>query len=105
MYCNYCEKKMCHSQRGNKSLYKHKRALDKKAFSIDIALSQLWLATFQLQYIDYLAMLKTVNIVLSSVPPFALYCCEMRIHTEYTFSYRDMCNIGNVNAVSRSKKA
>ena len=94
-----------YSHRENKSLYKHIRALDKILFGVDISSSQLWLATFRLQYEDYLATLETVNNVLSSIPPYALYCDGMLIHTEYPSAYRDMCNMGNVNVVDRAKKA
>ena len=97
-------KKLCYSHSVNKSPYTTIRSLNKNAFGVDIASSQLWLATFWLQYKDYHATLKTINNVLSSIPPFALYCYGMDIHTEYPSEYRDMCDMGNLKVVSRTKK-
>ena len=98
-------KNVCCFHRGNKSLYNNLRVLNSNRFGVDIASSQLWLATLQFQYKDYLATLKTVNNVLSSIPPFALYCSGDRIHAECSSAYRDMCYMGNVNVVRRAKKA
>ena len=97
--------KLRFSRRGNKSLCTHIRALDKNVFGIDIATSKLWLATLQFQNKDYLATLKTVNNVLSSIPPFALYYDGLHIHTECPSKYRDTCYMGNVHVVTRAKKA
>ena len=94
--------KLWYSHKGNKSLYTNLRALDKNVFGVDIASDQLWLATLQFQYKDYLATLKTVNNVLSSMPPFALYCSGLHIYSDYSDAYRDMRIMDNV---SRAKKA
>ena len=86
-------KELCNSHIGNKSLYKNIRALDKKVFGVDIASSQLWLATFEFQYKDYLMTLQTVNNVLSSIPLCALYYDGRHIHIDYPSAYSEMCDM------------
>ena len=48
--------------------------------------------------------MKVVNNFLSATPPFAAYCSVTHSHTEHSSAYKDMCNMGNLNVVSKAKK-
>ena len=57
----------------NRYIHYYMAYLNKNVYGTDIATSKLWLATFLLQQGDYDRSLHTVNNVLSSIPPYALY--------------------------------
>ena len=58
---------------GTKCTYYYMKALNKNVYATDKATSKLWFATFLLQQKDYGRSLKTINDMLSSIPPYALY--------------------------------
>ena len=58
----------------NKYVHYHMTILSRNIYGTDIATSKLWLATFILQWGYYCISLQNVNDVLSSIPPYALYC-------------------------------
>ena len=57
----------------NRYLHYLMTALSKNIYGTDLASSKLWLATFLWQHGDYCKSLQTINNVLSSIPPYALY--------------------------------
>ena len=61
------------SHKCNKYLDYFMKSLSKNIYGTDIASCKLWLVTFLLQRGDYYKSLQTVNGVLSSIPPYALY--------------------------------
>ena len=65
-----------------KSIYKILRILQNNCFGTDIARSELWGATFLVQSENYGMSLKYINNVLSSIPPYALYCSYHKIRTQ-----------------------
>ena len=58
---------------GNRDAYKLRQLAHSDAASFDISTCKLWYAVVSLMRMDYAACLRTVNNVLSLIPPFALY--------------------------------
>ena len=74
----------------NKDTYGLQRMANNDALSIDISTCKLWYATLLYMKCDYTSVLRTVNQVLSSIPPYALYysggtiCSRNQTKTLYT---------------------
>ena len=62
-----------HRVPGNRDAYKLGRLAHSDAASFDISTFKLWYAMVSLMRTDYAACLRTVNDVLSRIPPYALY--------------------------------
>ena len=62
-----------HRVPGNRDAYKLGRLAHSDAASVDISTCKLWYAMVLLMRTDYAACLRTVNDVLSQIPPYALY--------------------------------
>ena len=62
-----------HGVPGNRDAYKLGRLAQSDAVSIDISTCKLWYAMFLLMRTEYAACLRTVNDLLSRIPPFALF--------------------------------
>ena len=62
-----------HRVTGNRDAYKLGRLAHSDAASFDISTCKLWYAMVLLMRTDYAACLRTVNDVLSRIPPYALY--------------------------------
>ena len=62
-----------HGVPGNRDAYKLGRLAHSDAASVDISTSKLWYAMVSLMRTDYAACLRTVNDILSRIPPYALY--------------------------------
>ena len=95
------------SQLCNKCLHFLMTSLSKNMYGTDLASSKIWLATFLLQHGDYCKSLKNVNDVLSSIPPYALYCSG-RHHRSCDVSkqlYVDRYWGRNTDIVCRAKEA
>ena len=58
---------------GHRDAYKLGRLAHSDATSVDMSTCKLWYATVSLMRTDYAACLRTVNDVLSRIPPYALY--------------------------------
>ena len=91
----------------NKYLHYLMTLLIKNVYGTDIAMSELWLATFLLQQGDYCKSLKNVNDVLSSIPPYALYYSGIGITTDEDFKqlYIGRYCGRNTDILLRAKKA
>ena len=68
-----------HRVPGNRDAYKLGRLAHSDATSFDISTCKLWYAMVSLMRTDYAACLKTVNDVLSQIPPFGLYMSDGRL--------------------------
>ena len=62
-----------HRVPGNRDAYKLGRLSHSDAASVDISTCKLWYAMVSLMRTDYATCLRTVNDVLSRIPPYALY--------------------------------
>ena len=62
-----------HRVSGNRDAYKLGRLAHSDAASVNISTFKLWYAMASLMRTDYAACLRTVNDVLSRIPPYALY--------------------------------
>ena len=58
---------------GNKCVYDYTKLLNNNVYGTDITSSKLLLATFWIQRGDYCRSLQTINDILSSIPPYAVY--------------------------------
>ena len=98
------ERLNCQSK-GNKSIYRRVKVLDKNVFGTDIATSKLWLATFFLHQGDFHRSLHQITDVLSSIPPCALYYNGERKPAidSTTLPYKDM--YGHVTCSRRATQA
>ena len=78
------------SYSSNKDTYRLHRMANSDELSIDISTCKLWYATLLYMKGDYTSVLRTVNQVLSSIPPYALYysggtiCSRNQTKTLYT---------------------
>ena len=75
----------------NKSRYHQQKNLGKNIFGYDISSNRLWCALLLYRTENYNTTLKLINKVLSSIPPYALYCSGLGVGTN-DFSkmlYRD----------------
>ena len=68
-----CNSNIPHRVLGNREVYKLHQIVHSDAASIDVSTCKLWYAMVLLMRKDYAACLRTVNNVLSRIPPFALY--------------------------------
>ena len=77
-----------HRVPGNRDAYKLGRLVHSDAASFDISTCKLWYAMVLLMRTDYATCLRTVNDVLSRIPPFALYwSCGLLSSRESTSLY------------------
>ena len=73
---------------GNRDAYKLGRLSHSDAVSFDISTFKLWYAMVLLMRTDYAACLRTVNDILSRIPPYALYMsCGLRSSRESASLY------------------
>ena len=77
---------------GNRDAYKLGRLAHSDAASVDISTFKLWYAMVSLMRTDYAACLRTVNDVLSRIPPYALYMSvgTLRSSRESASLYEDV---------------
>ena len=59
---------------GNKTLYRPCRYLTLNTYGFDISTNRLWYAMIMTMRGDYSSSLRVLDNVLSSIPPYALYC-------------------------------
>ena len=62
---------------GNKDVYVRHRVANNAVLSFDISTCKLWFALVLLKERNFLSCIRTVNDMLSCIPPFALYMCVM----------------------------
>ena len=62
-----------HRVKGNCDAYKLRRLVQSDAASVDTSTCKLWYTMLLLMRSDYAACLRTVNDLLSRIPPYALY--------------------------------
>ena len=97
-------RKLCNSSDlCNKSFHYFMTSLGRNAFGTDIACSKLWLATFCLKQRDYSGSLQTINDVISSIPPYALYVRGIGIESKQI--YVDRYYGRNTDILCRAKEA
>ena len=92
----------------NKKNYQMHRTVQSKAFSVDILSNKLWYATLLWTKRDYSSILNITNEILSSVPPFALYCheCTSILSKNVTKQlYIDTFLESGITMTQRAKKA
>ena len=90
----------------NRYVHYHTNPLSRNVYGTDIATSKLWLATFLLQQEDYYESLQNVNDVLSSIPPYALYCSGVIMSGEDSKQlYIDRYCSRNTDILCRAKEA
>ena len=91
----------------NKLVNYHMTLLRRNVYETDIATSKLWLATFLLQHGDNYRSLQKINGVLSSIPPYALYCCARAIRSDEDSKqlYIDRYCGRNTDILCRAKEA
>ena len=63
----------------NKQFYRHCRYLKLNIHGFDLSTSRLWYAMLMTMRGDYPLSLQVLNNVLSSIPPFALYCSPINL--------------------------
>ena len=88
---------------GNRDAYKLGRLAHSDAASFDISTCKLWYAMVSLMRTDYAACLRTVNDVLSRIPPYALYLCgyTLRSSRESVSLYEDVYLQSDTDVVER----
>ena len=96
---------ICINER-NRSVYFYMKCLDKNIYGTNLASSKLWLATFLLQQGDYYRSLQTIDDVLSSIPPYALYYSgDIRSSDDSKQLYVDTYCTQNSSIIRRAKEA
>ena len=92
-----------HRVPGNRDAYKLGKLAHSNATSVDISMCKLWYAMVSLMRMDYAACLRTVNDVLSQIPPYALYMCDVRLLSsrESASLYEDVYLQSNADVVER----
>ena len=95
----------CFIQRNNHR-YQGIRYMCKNVFGNDISASRLWCATFFLQNQNYSVALRLINHVVSAIPPFVLYCSDLRVisNTCTNMLYRDTFLTCGLDVMERSRK-
>ena len=73
--------KIPHRVSGNHVMYKLGRLAHSDAASVDISTCKLWYAMVLLMRTDYATCLRTVNDVLSRIPPYALYMSGLQLRS------------------------
>ena len=95
-----------YSHQSNRYLHYLTTSLSRNVYGTDIATSKLWLATFLLQQGDYYKSLQNVNDVLSSIPPYALYCSgDIRSGEDSKQIYVDRYRGRNTDVLFRANEA
>ena len=91
----------------NKSRYHQLKDLRENAFGNDISSNRLWCALILQQTENYSMALKVVNNVLSSIPPYALYCLGLEVKTNASSKmlYEDHFHTLGPDAMQRARKA
>ena len=93
------------AHQGNKYVYYYMTLLSKNVYGTDLASGKLWLATFWLQQGDYSRSLQTINDILSSIPPYALYYSgRIRTNDGYKQLYVDTYSTQNTDVLNRAKE-
>ena len=91
---------------GNKDVYYYMTSLSKNVYGTDLTSSKLWLATFWLQHGDYCRSLQTINDILSSIPPYALYYTGgIKTHDCFKQLYVETYCTQNTDTLNRAKEA
>ena len=95
----------CYYQ-GNSLVHYYTNFLYQNVYGADIASSRLWLATFLLRQGNYCASLYTINNVLSSIPPYALYYCGgIKTGDDSKHLYIETYCSRNTDIICRAKEA
>ena len=94
-----------YSSAGNISVYQCLRVMIYNSLNTDIASSLLWGATFLLQMKEYGRALKHINKVLSSIPPYVLYCSLPAASSVDTKLYKDTIYSREPDILNRARKA
>ena len=90
---------------GNRDVYKlHRHAINDMS-SVDISTCKLWYAIVLLMKKDYTACLRTVNDVLSRIPPYALYMsgCEIVSSNESKSLYEHIYQESDIDIMKRTR--
>ena len=106
--CSLISNYKCYNciQKGNKSVYCYMKCLDKNIYGTDIASCKLLMATFLLHQNDYCTSLQTINYILSSIPPYALYYSgSIRSSDDSKQLYEDKYCTQNSNIITKAKEA
>ena len=90
----------------NKSRYRQLRNLRKNVFGNDISSNRLWCALFLHQTENYSMALKLINKVLSSIPPYVLFCSGHKVKTNDSSKmlYRDHFLTRELDTTQRLRK-
>ena len=95
------------SQNGNRRMYRACYYLRVNTRGIDISTYRLWCAVHMTMRGDYRLSLDVLNTMLSSIPPFALYCgpsCDLRASNETKKWYVDVFS-RDKNVAIRARQA
>ena len=93
-------------QQGNKSVYFYIKCLERNIYGTDIASCKLWMATFLLQQRDYCGSLRTINEMLSSISPHAIFYSGGIHSSDYSKQlYIDTYYTQNSNIIIRAKES
>ena len=92
-----------HRVPGNRDAYKLGQLAHIDAASVDISTFKLWYAMLLLMRTDYAACLRTVNDVLSQIPPYALYmsCSRLQSSRESASLYQHVYLQSDADVVER----
>ena len=97
----------CMSQNNNRRIYRSCFYLRVNTRGIDISTYRLWYAMLMTMRGDYGLSLDVLNTMLSSIPPFALYCstsCDLRVSNETKKWYVDVFS-RDKNVAIRARQA
>ena len=93
---------------GNKTFYRPCRYLHLNKCGFDISTNRLWYAMLMTMRGDYSLSFDAIRNVLSSIPPFALYCspCDLRhVNNETKNLYVDVFSSNRKSVIERARKA
>ena len=96
------------SQNGNKTVYRSCQYLRVITSGFDISTYRLWYAMHMTMRGDYRMSLDVLNTMLSSIPPFALYCsssCDLRASNETKKWYVDVFSRDDKTVAERARTA
>ena len=96
------------SQNGNKRMYRSCYYLRLNTGRFDVSTFRLWYSMLMTKRSDYRLSLDVLNTMLSSIPPFALYCspsCDLRASNETKKWYVDAFSRDDKNLATRARQA
>ena len=98
----------CMSQHDNKRMYRACKYLRLNKRGIDISTYRLWYAMHMTMRGGYRLSLNVQNTMLSSIPPFALYCStsgDLRVSNETKSWYVDVYSSRDIPIAERARRA